>query len=116
MAIQFNSAELTEANANLTALNVRFPSLDWTYNTNSTAEVKYQGALAAPYDVNGFAVELAIPVASDGSLTYTNTNFYFIASGNLRMLMPSPSTSTRTSMTSIVEVGDWLEGFIDEMT
>lgn len=116
MTIQFDGLELTEAASNMTALAVRFPSLTWTYNTDNAAEVRYQGALPAPYNGEGHEVQLAIPIASDGSFTYTTTGFYFIADGNLRLAMPEPDTATRTLMISITEVGDWLEGFIDNMT
>jgi len=116
MSIQFDSSELTEASGNMTTLAARFSRLAWTYNTSNSSEVRYKGSLPSPYDLESHAVQVSIPIATDGSFTYTNSDFYLIASGNRKFALPEPDTATRAAMTSITEAGDWLEAFIDNMT
>lgn len=116
MPIQFDTTQLGEVNDNLDALDTRFPSLDWTYNSDNSSTIKYRGALPSPYNGSSHAMEIEIPVTTSGDLTYTATAFRFTSTGNLKLEFPEPNSATRTAMTSIVEVGDWVEDFIDSMT
>lgn len=113
MSICFDAADLTETSGNMTALAARFASQTWKYKTDNASEVRYEGYLPSPYDSNEMAVQIVIPVATDGTHNYSQSTFFFIATPNLKLAFPEPSDATRTLMVSITEVGDWVEGVVD---
>lgn len=116
MAIEFDGAEIAEVAANMTALAARFTSVTWKYETDNATNVRYTGYLASPYNSNTLRMELSVPLSGGTDHTYTQTRFYFKASGNLSLTMPEPDSATRVNMTSITTVGDWLEGFVDSLS
>lgn len=116
MAIVLDPSDLALIKTDLDALVVRFGLLSWTYNTDAASEIRYQGALVSPYNVNAHQLQITIPIASDGLQSYSQATFFWIAAGQQKLALPAADTTTRASWTTMADVAAWVEACIDQMT